>query len=429
MAARTGPAAWARSPWSWAAVALVLRVAWLLVGPGWNVEPYSDSVDYHRLAAHLAAGRGFTLGLEDALYPTTFRPPLMPALTAPLYFLFGPHYVLALLLQVVLSALTVPLVARLTRETLGEPAALLTAPLVALWPALAFLATNLGTETLTILLTALALLLAVRTFTHGGAALALATGVALGLAALARPTALPLAALLALWLCAFAPRSLPRRAREAALLALGLGLCVLPWTVRNHAVTGRWVAITSGGGNALLDSNNEVVVARPELHGGSLSLRQVEPYASSFRGLDEVGIDSLSSVRAREFLADNRALWPRLAAWKVQRLFRVTREAGGTPWTDPIFWSWGLLAPFALFGFGRTLTRPRAPEAALALAVLAQTLLAIVYWGSFRMRAPIEPELIALGAGMIAIAARLIPPIAFSSQSPPARDLSAQDDS
>ncbi|MEP7029252.1 MAG: glycosyltransferase family 39 protein, partial [Candidatus Eisenbacteria bacterium] len=234
-------ARWLRSPWFWAAVALVTRVLWLLLGPGRDVGPYSDSVDYHRLAAHLAAGRGFTLGLEDALYPTTFRPPLMPALTAAVYAVFGPHYVLSLLLQIALSALTVPLASRLARETLGGPAALLTAPLVALWPTLAFLSTTLGTETLTILLTAAALLLAVRTFARGGAALALAAGAGLGLAALARPTALPLAAVLALGLVGLAPRPLARRGLDAALLVLGLLFCVLPWTLRNHAVTGRWI--------------------------------------------------------------------------------------------------------------------------------------------------------------------------------------------
>jgi hypothetical protein len=383
-------------------VALLARLAHLAIGPGWNVQPWSDSVDYHRLAAHLAAGRGFTLGPEQALYPTTFRPPLMPALVAPLYALFGPRYVVSLLLQIVLSALAVPAAARLARETLGARAALLAAPLVALWPALIFFATNLGTETLALLLTLVALLLAVRTFAAGGAARALGTGIALGLAALARPTALPLAMLLVPWLLLCAPRAFAPRARDAALLLLGLGLCVLPWSARNHAVTGRWVLVTSGGGNALWDSNNDLVVADPARRGNALSLRQIEPYATEFRGLDEVGIDSLSAVRARAWLAARPGLWPRLAGWKLARLYRLTGEVGGRLWSDPIFWSWGLLAPFALVGFVRAAARPRRPEAALALAVIAQTLLAVVYWGALRMRAPIEPELIVLGAGALA---------------------------
>lgn len=384
-------------------VALLVRVLWLWIGPGFGVQPWSDSLDYHRLAAHLAAGKGFALGPEDALYPTTFRPPLMPAAVAPLYALFGPHHLLALLLQVLFSALAVPLAARLARETVGERPARITAPLVALWPGLIFFSTVLGTETLAILLSLVALLLAVRAFARGGTALALATGVALGLAALARPTALPLAALLFVWVLLLAPRPPARRSLEALLLALGLVLCVLPWTIRNRAVTGRFVLITSGGGCALFDSNNPIVLEDPAYRGGSLSLRQVPPYANDFKGLDEVGIDSLAAARARAFLGAHRSDWPRMAGWKLARFFRVTGDSGGRgALRDPIFWSWGLLLPLALFGLARALARPRAPAAALALAVIAQTALAVVYWGSLRMRAPIEPVLIVLGASAMA---------------------------
>ena len=173
--------------------------------------------------------------------------------------------------------------------------------------------------------------------------------------------------------------------------------------MRNHAVTGRWPLVTSGGGSALWDSNNPLVVTDPALRGNAVSLRQREPYAAEFRGLDEVGIDSLSAARAKAFLAARPELWLELAGWKLARFYRLTGEVGGRPWTDPIAWSWGLLAPFALLGFARAVTRPRRPEAALALAVIAQTALAIVYWGSLRMRAPIEPVLIVLGAGTLAL--------------------------
>lgn len=380
-----------------------MRVLWLWIGPGFLVQPWSDSLDYHRLAAHLAAGTGFTLGPDDAPYLTTFRPPLLPMAVAPLYALFGPHHLLALLLQVLFSALAVPLAARLAHEAVGEHAAALTAPLVALWPSLIFFSTVLGTETLAILLSLCALLLAVRAFVRGGTGLALATGVALGLAALARPTALPLAALLFAWVLALAPRPPARRALEALALALGLVLCVLPWTLRNHAVTGRFVLITSGGGCALFDSNNPIVLEDPAYRGGSLSLRQVAPYAEGFKGLDEVGIDSLSAARARAFLGAHLSAWPRMAGWKLARFFRLTSDSGGRGAAhDPIFWSWGLLAPLALVGFARALARPRAPAAALALAVIAQTTLAVIYWGSLRMRAPIEPVLIVLGASTLA---------------------------
>jgi hypothetical protein len=388
----------ARWPLAWAAVAVVARVAYLAIGPGLAVQPYSDSVDYHRLALHLARGLGFTLGREDALYATTFRPPLLPALVAPFYAWFGPHYLVALLVQALLSAGLVVATYALARETVGERAARLAAPLVALWPALIYFAGALLTETLAALTVAVALLLLVRTFARGGFVLAVGAGLAFGLSALTRPTALPLAAAGALWLALFAPRPAGARLREAFALALALACTVGPWTLRNHRVTGRWVLVTSGGGAALFDSNNPLVLDDPARHGGALSLRAIEPYAAQFKGHDEVGIDSLSGVFARRWLAEHRRDWPRLAGWKLARFFRLTGESGARPFRDPVFWSWGLLAAFALAGFAAACARPRAPAAALALAVFVQAALAIVYWGSLRMRAPVEPELIALGA-------------------------------
>jgi 4-amino-4-deoxy-L-arabinose transferase-like glycosyltransferase len=394
-----------RWTWAWAAVAFAARIGYVGLGPGFAVEPYSDSVDYHRLAVHLARGLGFTLGNEGELFPTTFRPPLMPALVAPFYALFGPHYLLALIVQAALGALTVPVAYALANETIGPRAARLTAPLVALWPVLVFFASALGTETLAVLLNAVALLLAVRAFRRGGSVLALGAGLAFGLSALARPTALPLAATAFAWLLAAAPRPFAARAREAFVLALGVTLCVLPWTMRNRAVAGRPVLVTSGGGAALFDSNNPIVVDDPARHGGALSLREVEPWRAQFHGHDEVGIDSLSGAFARAWLAEHRTLWPQLAEWKLARFFRLTGEGGvsgrpahGGPLRDPVFWSWGLLAAFALVGGVRALARPQEAPFVLALAVVVQALLAVVFWGSLRMRAPVEPELIALGA-------------------------------
>jgi len=404
------------SPWAWAAVALLVRLLYLVVGPGFATQPYSDSVDYHRLAAHLAGGKGFTLGTEDALYPTTFRPPLLPFLLAPLYALFGPRYLVALLFQIVLSALTVPLAARLAHETLGARAARWTAPLLALWPPLVFFTGALLTETLAALLVVLALLLAARAFLRGGAALAIALGIALGLAALARPTALPLAAGLALWLLLAAPRVFARRALEVALVCAGLLLATLPWIARNHAVTGAWIPITSGGGAALDDSNNPIVVSDPRYRGGALSLRQVPPYDSLFQGKSELGIDRAAGARARTFLAEHRELWPRMVLWKLARFFRPTAETPATgrataPGSllgrmtrrlDPLLLSWGILLPFFAVGWAGALGHPRTARCALALAVLVQAALAMVYWGSLRMRLPVEPAIVILGAGTLA---------------------------
>ncbi len=409
-----------RSPWAWALVALAVRLAYVLAGPGLDAVPWSDSVDYHRLAAHLASGRGFTLGPDDALYPTTFRPPLVPALVAPVYALFGPRYGFALVLQAILGALVVPAaaaIARVIARDAGRPqrlvasASTLTAAAIALWPPLVYFTGALLTETAASLLVTLALLAALRLRTAGGARGALGLGALLALAALARPTALPLAAVLLAWLALAGPRPRGLRAREVALALVALALVLLPWTARNRTVTGAWIPLTSGGGAALWDGNNPLVAGDPRWRGGAVSLREVEPYAREFAGMDELAIDRHAGARARAFLAADPARAARMAGWKLARFFRVTSEtpvsgdAGppGSAWAwlaraiDPLVVTWGLLLPFCAAALGWALAHPGRAACAPALAVVVQAALAAVYWGSLRFRAPVEPALVVLG--------------------------------
>jgi hypothetical protein len=232
-------------------------------------------------------------------------------------------------------------------------------------------------------------------------------------AALARPTALPLALALVAWI-ALGPARRPLRARlgEAALVAVACLLAIAPWTMRNHRVSGAWIPLTSGAGAALWDGNNPLVATDPRYRGGAVSLREVEPWASSFRGMSEVEIDRHAATEARAWLGAHRDQWPRLIAAKLLRFFRATSEtavsgSAAVPgsWLgnlaraiDPLFVTYGLLLPFFAGAALLALLRPRhSPLFAPAVAVLVQAALAAVYWGSLRFRAPVEPAIIVLG--------------------------------
>jgi prepilin signal peptidase PulO-like enzyme (type II secretory pathway) len=74
----------------------------------------------------------------------------------------------------------------------------------------------------------------------------LATGALVGLVTLVRPVTLALPAFV---LAALLLRSGVRPAlRATALLSLGMGAVVLPWTARNHAVSGRFVPVNLQAG-------------------------------------------------------------------------------------------------------------------------------------------------------------------------------------
>jgi len=394
---------------------MLLRVLylWLATGPG--TQPYSDAVDYDSLAWNLATGHGFTHAGPNGYQPTAFRPPVVPWITSLLYRAVGHRYFGALLLQCAIGATVPLLLGRLAGNWFGGSVQRWAGWLAALSPVLVFFSGYLLTETTftaTLLLALLATVEWVKTPRPGRA---LGVGILWGLATLTRPTALALPAVVALW--AWVPLGLSLaandRRRQILLLALGLVIVVAPWTIRNAVTLHAFVPVTTGGGRAFLDSNNELVWSDPARRGGAVSTYEIEPYASEFRGRTEVEADRIASRRGREFLTAHVREWPAMAVAKLGRFWRLTSEAGGTgTWqrshsplaavtrvVDPLL-VWSILTlPFGVWGVTRIVRGPRRWYQFLVPLVIAYfTVLAVVYWGSLRTRMPIEPLLALLVA-------------------------------
>jgi 4-amino-4-deoxy-L-arabinose transferase-like glycosyltransferase len=396
-------------------VALAIRVlyAWLAAGP--RALPFSDAAEYDTVAWNLARGTGFSLIGASGPYPTAFVPPLVPWLTSLVYRVFGHHYFAALLLQCAIGALVPLLLAGFTHSIFGGRAGRLAGWLAALHPLLVFFCGYLLTETTFTAVLLVALTASAAWVKTPRPARALGVGLTWGCAALTRPTALLLPAVVAAW--AWVPLGLTMPARDRmrhmALLLLGLALVVGPWTLRNALVLHAFVPVTTGGGRALLDSNNAEVWRDPLRRGGAIGTAQLEPYASELRGRSEPEADAVARRRAWEFLAGHVREWPAMAAAKLARLWRLTAEGGGTgawqsersPFTrvlaaiDPLR-IWSLLTwPFALWGMAQTLRGPRRFYQGLGLlVVLYFTALAVVFWGALRMRVPVEPMLVLFAA-------------------------------
>ena len=76
------------------------------------------------------------------------------------------------------------------------------------------------------------------------------------MATLTRETAIPIAFVLAGWSCWLAPHGTRRAAaRQSALLLACAALTVLPWTLRNQAVLGRWMPVATVGWFAAGEGN------------------------------------------------------------------------------------------------------------------------------------------------------------------------------
>jgi 4-amino-4-deoxy-L-arabinose transferase-like glycosyltransferase len=398
------------------AVALALRVAyaWVAVGPG--AQPYSDPAEYDTVAWNLASGLGFSLVTPaGSLYATAVSPPLLPWVVSLLYVVVGHQYFAAVLLQCLIGALAPLLVMALGGAMFGGRVSRLAGWLSAVHPLLVFFSAYLLTETWLVVTMLLALWLSMEWARAPRPLRAVAAGLAWGLASLARPTALLLPLVMVAW--AWVPLRLmlspARRVGQVALLLLGLVLALAPWTLRNALVFDAFIPVASRGGGALYVGNNPQVWNDLLRRGGGADYGFYGSVEEEFEGLSEVERDARARQRALAFLGAHVTDWPAMALAKLQRFWRVSSEGGGTGtwqrpgsplgrlfgWVDPLL-LWSLVMfPLALWGLVRILRGPRRWFLSLLLwVILYFNLLAVVFWGSLRMRLPIEPFLVLLVA-------------------------------
>ena len=240
----------------WAGFALVaaaMRVASLLLVAG--RESPGDPHWYLVLARHLLAGEGLYLD-EPAMGVRVWAefPPAYPLLLAGWGAVAGLSGLSVLLLSTLLDTGTAVLIARLGRR-LGEArAGWAAAALYLIWPSVVLNAPLAQKESLE--------LLVVVALAHGwlGAAArtrwrtAVAIGVPAGLLALTQPGVAALAGLFGL---ALIPRLGWRRVMGVGAAAAGVAaLVMLPWWVRNGALFGAFVPLTSVGGLSLWIGEN-----------------------------------------------------------------------------------------------------------------------------------------------------------------------------
>ncbi len=392
-------------------VALLVRAA-LLVAI-WDTVGIleGDEKGYEQVARSLARGDGCLIqqgGCVEQELPgggsvnalsirkfLAFRAPLLPLVLAPVHLVTGGSPVALRLACIVLGALAAPLALLAARRLGGDRAGWIAGLAVALWPSHAWLSVRILSEPLdALLLLAAADLLLRRRFASGG--------VALGLAVLCRPGGLIAAAFAAA--AAATVEEKGRRAR-AALVTLGiLAAVVAPWLVRNWVHFGRPLFVTSGGvtilgGNcdAALEADHPGKWVSPEK-----AWRGEDPPDLGMHGwavLGEGGSSRRFAAAAKGWVRENPGKAIRLAGWKVVRFLDpdTRSEKADAGLKALLGWlSWGpvLVLVAAALWLGR---RERNPAWRIALALLAGHLAAaIVAYGDARMRAPVEPVLLAL---------------------------------
>jgi 4-amino-4-deoxy-L-arabinose transferase-like glycosyltransferase len=407
-------------------VALALRVAYAWVATGPHGKPYSDALEYDTVAWNLASGHGFSLTSGAGPYPSAMSPPLLPWIVSLIYRAVGHFYFAALLLQCAIGALLPVATAAFGAAVFGSAVGRLGGWLAAVHPLLVAMCGYLLTETLFVTLLILALVLTAEWVKTQRPARALGAGIAWGLANLARPTALvlPLALLAWAWVPLGSSATGRERARQIAMLLLGIALTIGPWTLRNAIVFRAFVPVAARGGGALLVGNNPDAWYDPSLRGGAANRIWDDMVRNEFRGLSETQAQALAQQRALEFIREHPADLPAAALAKLKRFWRLSAEGGGTgnwqrpgsPFNavlsrlDPLrLWSI-VIFPFALWGLLLSLRGPRRWFQSLSLwVILYFCLLTVVFFGSLRMRVPVEPLVVLWSAAGMLDARRRLP--------------------
>jgi 4-amino-4-deoxy-L-arabinose transferase-like glycosyltransferase len=185
------------------------------------------------------------------------RAPLYPLMIGGLYSVFGEHPLLVQLLQTALFAGTSVLAYQLGRRIYNVRTGVIAGVICAVHPALLRYVADFHLETLFTFLLTGAVFLGFRFYERPSVGRAAAFGVASALTALTKAVAVlfPPLFLVFWWISLKRSRStVPTRSLilPVAMLLGAMAVTISPWTIRNYAVTGHFVPISTGFSDAFL---------------------------------------------------------------------------------------------------------------------------------------------------------------------------------
>jgi 4-amino-4-deoxy-L-arabinose transferase-like glycosyltransferase len=367
---------------------------------------FNDSLYYAIQATNNGTGRWFreASGPVEAwgVGPGADHPPLTSiVLAAPSRL---PHHLMAMrATMTVVGVLSVLAVGLLARRVVGERAGVIAAWIAAIYPNMWLSDSLVMSESLGILLVCVCLWVALdhqRLFTIRSAAL---VGLAVGVAAHARSELL-LFAVFALigW------RGQRRLwAVRAAVMLATTAAVVTPWVAYNTARFDRLVTMSTNDGNTLLGANCPLTYQGFELGGWDLDclVEAVPPPADD----DGAAMSDRRRAVALDFISEHRSRLPIVVAARVGRMLDlygwpslvqadVLEERNRIAvWLGMV--AWWLLAPMAVAAWWQ---RRQQLSRVLLVPLVTAFVVAVVFYGSHRLRAPAEPAVVILAATWLA---------------------------
>ena len=401
-----------------ALLALVLCVG-MIYATGRDNGDFADSIDYITAARML---------LENGSYPAAgglnfFRAPLFPLFMAGVWSITGESFFAVKIVQAVLHALTALMIFRSAKLLTGETLiASIAGFLFAVNPFFIYQAAAIQTEALHTFLVVLAMLLFIRmVVSDEGFDLktAAACGIAFGLAALCKNSALGVCIVLAVSMFVLFFRRKNSLA-AAALMIVGMFAAILPWTFYNLKTRGEFILINDASGfvawignhpanlriyEGTFSSREETQQYQDHL-GKTLAAEQIAEWerTTGYSNLSFKQRESLWRQKAIENAEANPGVTARLIGWKLIGFWR--------PWLSADIYSAkgmmvsaALLIPLFALGFaGMVIAGFRWPRTRkflilYVILLLFVTVVHAVLVATMRLRLPyVDPFLTIFGA-------------------------------
>jgi 4-amino-4-deoxy-L-arabinose transferase-like glycosyltransferase len=411
---------------AWALFGLALRVAFALLY--WVNQPLThDEREYLALARSVARGEGFRYPADEPSPGTAQQfgrapgyPLFLSAIIVPAPVNHAPRRVQ--IAQACLGAVGIFLIAAIAGRAAGPRAAVTAAAIAAVYPPLVWMPSYVLSETLystVALAAALALTSEARGARREGwgdrrearasvssphlahRASRLAGGLLTGTAILIRPAMLFFVPLAALWLV------WRRRAAAAVVFVVVALLCVAPWTLRNHRVYGRWIAVASEGGITFWTGNHPLARGDGDLAANEDIKRAELAFRGAHAELTPEQLEPLYYQDALAWIRRDPAAWLALLARKA---FYTIVPLGPSYAVHSMKYraasvaSYLLILPAAIWGAwqwrrrGGSATGP----AALWLMAAATVVAGLVFFPQERFRIPVIDPALIVSASLLA---------------------------
>jgi 4-amino-4-deoxy-L-arabinose transferase-like glycosyltransferase len=323
------------SPWLIAAVAVLLRVLYLvsrvhlIPAEVLATAPFENEVG--NVAAALAEGKGFCCVFRQPTGPTAWVAPFYPLLVAGIFKLFGTFtlaaFYCAVLLNCILSALVCfPLYSAATRIADRSRAILATWVWAFLPSGVIIPYAWIWDTSLSAFLAVLLLWLTLRLKASRNIRDYVAYGLCWALAVLTNPSLGAVFPFSLGWLLLRDSAEPTRRLKCAVTVLAVIFLCCLPWTVRNYLQFHRFIPLRSNFAFEFWSGNNEIFDQQSRAVNRITRFEQAHLYAR----LGENAFFDDKWRRAKAFVRAN----PRLYAELCRRRVVATWLGTESPWRD-----------------------------------------------------------------------------------------------